>query len=64
MKLDSSKYSICFQSRLNNKWLIPFADKEVIKLAKSGAKKILIFSPAFVSDWLETTIEIGEEFKD
>tara|TARA_B100000795_G_scaffold68845_1_gene47857 strand:+ start:315 stop:1322 length:1008 start_codon:yes stop_codon:yes gene_type:complete len=64
MKLDSSKYSICFQSRLDNKWLTPFADKEVIKLAKSGAKKILIFSPAFVADCLETTIEIGEEFKD
>lgn len=64
MNLDSSKYSICFQSRLDNKWLTPFADKEVIKLAKSGAKKILIFSPAFVADCLETTIEIGEEFKD
>jgi len=64
MDLDSSKYSICFQSRLNNKWLTPFADKEVIKLAKSGAKNILVFSPAFVADCLETTIEIGEEFKD
>ena len=64
LQLDSSKYSICFQSRLNNKWLTPFADKEVIKLAKSGAKKILVFSPAFVADCLETTVEIGEGFKE
>jgi len=64
LQLDSSKYSICFQSRLNNKWLTPFADKEVIKLARSGAKKILVFSPAFVADCLETTVEIGEGFKE
>lgn len=64
MNLDPSKYSICFQSRLDNKWLTPFADKEVIKLAKSGAKRVLVFSPAFVADCLETTVEIGGEFKE
>lgn len=64
MNLDASKYSICFQSRLDNKWLTPFADKEVIKLAKSGAKRVLVFSPAFVADCLETTVEIGGEFKE
>jgi len=64
LKLENYKYSICFQSRLNNKWLTPFADKEVIKLAKSGAKKILVFSPAFVADCLETTVEIGEGFQE
>jgi len=64
LELENSRYSICFQSRLNNKWLTPFADKEVIKLAKSGAKKILVFSPAFVADCLETTVEIGEGFEE
>ncbi len=64
LELESSRYSICFQSRLNNKWLTPFADKEVIKLAKLGAKKILVFSPAFVADCLETTVEIGEGFEE
>jgi ferrochelatase len=58
MNLDPTKYSICFQSRLDNKWLTPFADKEVIKLAKSGAKRVLVFSPAFVA------VEIGGEFKE
>tara|TARA_B110000977_G_C10708287_1_gene350190 strand:- start:91 stop:393 length:303 start_codon:yes stop_codon:yes gene_type:complete len=64
MKLSPSKFSICFQSRLDNKWLTPFADKEVIKLAKSGAKRVLVFSPAFVADCLETTVEIGGEFRE
>ena len=34
------------------------------KLVKEGKKKILAFSPAFVADCLETTIEVGEEYKE
>jgi ferrochelatase len=33
-------------------------------LAKKGIKKVLTFSPAFVSDCLETTVEIGETYKE
>ena len=55
----SEKYTVCFQSRLDKKWLEPFSDKVVIEQAKRGAKKLLIFSPAFVADCLETTVEIG-----
>ncbi len=40
-------------------WLEPFSDKVVIEQAKKGAKKLLVFSPAFVADCLETTVEIG-----
>ena len=64
LNLSKEQYSITFQSRLNDKWLKPYTDKTVIELAKSGKKNILVFSPAFVADCLETTIEIGEEFKD
>ena len=31
--------------------------------AKKGAKKLLVFSPAFVADCLETTVEIGMEYQ-
>ena len=30
--------------------------------AKAGDKRLLVFSPAFVADCLETTVEIGEEY--
>ena len=63
MSIPKEKYTVCFQSRLDKKWLEPFSDKIVIKQTKKGAKKLLIFSPAFVSDCLETTIEIGKEFQ-
>ena len=32
--------------------------------AKAGDKRLLIFSPAFVADCLETTIEIGVEYQE
>jgi protoporphyrin/coproporphyrin ferrochelatase len=58
------KYTVCFQSRLDKKWLTPFSDEVVEECAKKGMKKILIFSPAFTADCLETIIEIGEEYQE
>jgi ferrochelatase len=63
LNIPKEKYTVCFQSRLDDKWLKPFADKTVIEKAKEGAKKLLVFSPAFVADCLETTIEIGYEYQ-
>ncbi|MBL6449912.1 ferrochelatase [Fulvivirga sp. 29W222] len=62
--LDKSRYTVCFQSRLDKNWLEPFSDKVVEQKAKEGAKKILIFSPAFTADCLETIIEIGDEYQE
>ncbi|MBU2492399.1 MAG: ferrochelatase [Bacteroidetes bacterium] len=62
LNIPSEKYTVSFQSRLDKKWLEPFSDKIVIQKAKEGAKKLLVFSPAFVADCLETTIEIGDEY--
>lgn len=64
LNLSTAQYSVAFQSRLDKKWLEPFSDKVVIQKAKEGAKKMLVFSPAFVADCLETTIEIGEEYNE
>ena len=36
----------------------------VADCGKKGMKKILVFSPAFTADCLETIIEIGEEYQD
>lgn len=62
--LKESDYTVCFQSRLDKKWLTPFSDKVVEEQGKKGAKKLLAFSPAFVADCLETLIEIGDEYQD
>lgn len=64
MGIKEEDYTVCFQSRLDKKWLTPFSDKVVAEQAKKGAKKLLVFSPAFVADCLETIIEIGEEYQE
>jgi ferrochelatase len=63
LNIPNEKYTVCFQSRLDKNWLEPFSDKVVIEQAKKGAKKLLVFSPAFVADCLETTVEIGMEYQ-
>jgi ferrochelatase len=64
LKISESQYTVCFQSRLDKKWLTPFSDKIIEEQAKKGAKKLLVFSPAFVADCLETIIEIGTEYQE
>ena len=62
--LKEEDYTVCFQSRLDKKWLTPFSDKVVEEQGRRGAKKLLAFSPAFVADCLETVIEIGHEYQE
>jgi ferrochelatase len=63
--LTEDQYTVCFQSRLGrDPWIKPYTDEVLEHLAKSGKKKVLAFSPAFVSDCLETTIEVGQEYKE
>jgi ferrochelatase len=64
LQIPEDKYTVCFQSRLDKKWLTPFSDKIVEDWGKKGAKKLLVFSPAFVADCLETIIEIGGEYQE
>jgi len=62
--LPKGSYSQSFQSRLSDKWLKPYTDKRLAELAGKGAKKILITAPAFVSDCLETTVELGIDYRN
>lgn len=62
--LSEDRYTVGFQSRLDDKWIKPYSDKVVAEKAKSGVKKMLVFSPAFVADCLETLIEIGHEYQE
>jgi len=64
LNIPEEKYTVAFQSRLDKKWLEPFSDQVVEKRAKTGDKKLLAFSPAFVADCLETIVEIGDEYQE
>jgi ferrochelatase len=65
LKIDKDKYSNAFQSRLPNEaWLKPYTDNELERLAKKGIKNLVIVTPAFVTDCLETLEEIAMEGKE
>ncbi|PCH98093.1 MAG: ferrochelatase [Bacteroidetes bacterium] len=65
LNLAENFYTISFQSRLGkDPWLKPYTDHELIKLAQSGVKRILVFSPSFVADCLETLYEISIEYNE
>lgn len=64
LNIPEGKYETTFQSRLDDKWIKPYSDKVIAQKAKEGKKKMLVFSPAFVADCLETIYEIGTEYNE
>lgn len=69
LELSRENYSVCYQSRLGKEpWIQPYTTDVLKKLAAEGKKRLLVFSPAFVADCLETiyeiTVEYNEEFKE
>ncbi len=57
--LDPARWSMAFQSRLvGEPWISPYTDYEFKRLPAAGKKRILVITPAFVTDCLETLEEI------
>jgi ferrochelatase len=68
LQISRENYTVCFQSRLGKEpWVQPYTTDVLKKLAAEGKKRLLVFSPAFVADCLETlyeiTVEYHEEFR-
>ncbi len=65
LNIVETDYTVCFQSRLGrDPWTKPYTSEVLESLVQSGSKNVLVFSPAFVADCLETTIEIGVEYQE
>lgn len=63
LNIPEGKYTVSFQSRLGrDPWVKPYSDIVIAEKAKEGMKRMLVFSPAFVADCLETIYEIGVEY--
>jgi ferrochelatase len=57
--IPAAKFSISFQSRLQGEpWLSPFTDHEFKRLPTIGVKRLIVLSPAFTADCLETLEEL------
>ncbi|MBT5902821.1 MAG: ferrochelatase [Opitutaceae bacterium] len=63
--LADDRWSIAFQSRLvGEPWLTPYTDKEILRFIEEGKKNLVVLTPAFVADCLETLEEIAGEAKE
>lgn len=61
----SARVQTVFQSRFGPMpWLQPYLNKTLVKLAKSGKRNVLVATPSFVADCLETLEEDGHENRD
>jgi ferrochelatase len=62
LRYGEDKLMLTFQSRFGRaKWLEPATDKTVKALAKKGVKNLVVITPGFSADCLETLEEIAVE---
>lgn len=63
--LPKHSYSLSYQSRLgSDKWLSPATSDELAALPGRGIKRLLVLSPAFMIDCLETLEELHDEGRE
>lgn len=63
--LRQQQWTLSFQSRLGrSRWLQPYTEPELVRLARSGLRTIDVVCPGFVADCLETIDEIGREARE
>jgi ferrochelatase len=59
------RWTQSFQSLFGrDEWLKPYTDQTLVRLAKSGVKRVFIATPGFTTDCLETIDEIGYEARE
>ncbi len=62
MGWDDSQWRLSFQSRFGpERWLEPYTDDLIHQLAHKKVGRVLVFSPGFTTDCLETLDELGNE---
>lgn len=58
--LDKDKVKVTFQSRFGpEEWLQPYTDDTLVSLVKKGVNKVVIMTPCFAADCIETLEEIN-----
>ncbi len=56
---------LTFQSRFGpTRWLGPYTEPKVKKLAAAGVRRIAVLTPGFLADCIETLDEIGNELRE
>jgi protoporphyrin/coproporphyrin ferrochelatase len=65
MRINPLRYVVCFQSRLGRTpWIKPYTDAFYRTFPQRGIRRLLVISPSFVADCLETVEEIQLRGRD
>jgi ferrochelatase len=65
LRLADDQWVITYQSRFRNQvWLKPFTEETLCGFAEQGIRRIVVASPGFTADCLETIDEIGREAEE
>ncbi len=65
LEIPRDRITVTFQSRFGKaKWLEPYTEPTLIKMAGEGLKKVDLVCPGFTSDCLETLEEINMEARE
>ncbi len=65
LQLSTDQYSVSFQSRLGKTpWIKPYTDLHLASLYAKGIRRLVVASPSFVTDCLETLEEISIRAKE
>ena len=62
LQLEPGQFTLTFQSRFGRaRWLQPYTEPTLKKLARAGKQRVDVVCPGFTSDCLETLQEIAQE---
>ena len=65
LNLVNGEWMITYQSRFGRQvWLEPYTEQTLCELARQGTRRVLVASPGFTADCLETIDEIGREINE
>ena len=65
LSIPDAMLTVAFQSRLGkDPWVKPHTNEVLDALSRAGVKRVLVFSPAFVADCIETIHEIGIQYRE
>jgi ferrochelatase len=65
LRMTPRELPLTFQSRFGpTRWLAPYTEPKVKKMAAAGIKRIAVLTPGFLADCIETLDEIGNEVRE
>lgn len=63
--LNNGDWLLTYQSRFGRQvWLEPYTEETLCRLARDGVRRVLVASPGFTTDCLETIDEVGREIAE